>query len=564
MPGFAPRLRTGASVVAEMLNGYQVTHLFMVPAILRRTMAELESNFPHIERVVTHGEKAAAYMADGYGRAAGRPGVCAAQVIGALNLAAGLREPFLANSPVIALTGGRLPSTKFRQVYQEIDDVPAFEVVTKLNATVDDVRRLPDMLRQAFRVATTGSPGPVHLQIQGNEGQLDQEEAGIDAYVEESFACVPAFRPPAPDADVSRAVQLLLRAERPVIVAGGGVRASRAGAELVELARRLRIPVATSLNGKDMIDGSDPLSVGVVGSYSRESANRVVNRADLVCFVGTRTGGMTTHVWTVPPIGTPAIQIDIEPSHLGRNYPLEVAVLGDARTVLSRMCALAPAAAPEHRAAWLAEVDDVKRQWTAQYATVLTSDDVPIRPERICAELTDAVPDDGIVVVDTGHAGMWMGQFFDSRGGAQSYLRSCGHLGWAYCAGLGAKCAQPDRPVVVFTGDAGLYYHLGEIETAVRRKINTVTVVNNNHGGNQSKRGFDRAYGGTGTERSRELWTYEDVDLARVAESMGAVGIRVERASEIGSSIERALHLDRPVVVDIHTDIEVLAPPAVR
>jgi acetolactate synthase-1/2/3 large subunit len=557
------RHRIGASVIAEMLDGYGVSHIFFVPAILRRTMAELEFSYPHIQRVVTHGEKSAVYMADGYARASGRPGVCAAQVIGALNLAAGLREPYLASSPVIAITGGRLPSTKFRQVYQEIDDVPAFEGVTKLNVTVDDVQRLSDMIRQAFRVATTGNPGPVHLQIQGNEGQLDLADGDLEAVVDPRFSAVPPFRPPADDADIRTALDVLSRAERPVIVAGGGVRASRAGAALVALARHLQIPVATSLNGKDSISGTDPLSVGVVGSYSRETANIVVNRADLICFVGTQTGGMTTNVWTVPPIGTPAIQIDIDASQLGRNYPLQAAVLGDARAVLTRMAELAPAQAAAAREAWLGEVADIKRDWFGRYASVLTSDDVPIRPERICGDLNDTLPGNAIVVVDTGHAGMWMGQFFDSRGGDQSYLRSCGHLGWAYCAGLGAKCAQPGRPTVVFTGDAGLYYHLGEIETAVRRKINTITVVNNNSGGNQSKRGFDRAYGGTGTERSRELWTYEDMNFARLAEDMGAVGLRVDKAKDLRSAIEHALELERPVIVDVRTDIEVLAPAAV-
>ncbi|MFY9998338.1 MAG: thiamine pyrophosphate-binding protein, partial [Trebonia sp.] len=165
----------GATAVAEMLHGYGVTHLFMVPAIMRRTFAELERLYPEISPVTTHGEKAAVYMADGYARAGRRPGVCAAQAIGAFNLAAGLREPFLARSPVVALTGGRLPATKFRQVYQEADDLPAFDQVTKFNGAVDDVTRLPDMLRYAFRSATTGSPGPVHLQVQGNEGQLDRE-----------------------------------------------------------------------------------------------------------------------------------------------------------------------------------------------------------------------------------------------------------------------------------------------------------------------------------------------------------------------------------------------------
>src|SRR6266446_4394108 len=151
------RKMTGAECLADMLAGYGVTHVFMVPAVLRRTFAEMERR-TKIKRIQTHGEKSAAYMADGYARACGRPGVCMAQVIGALNLAAGLRDAYLAHSPVIAFTGGREPKTKFRKVYQEVDDIPAFEPVTKFNATVDAVERIPDMVRQAFRVAAACVP----------------------------------------------------------------------------------------------------------------------------------------------------------------------------------------------------------------------------------------------------------------------------------------------------------------------------------------------------------------------------------------------------------------------
>src|SRR5438876_6036980 len=189
---------TGAQILADMLAGYGVTHVFMVPAVLRRTFAEMEKR-TKIARVHTHGEKAAAYMADGYARASGKPGVCMAQVVGALNLAAGLRDAYLAHSPVIAITGGCDPKTKFRGVYQEVDDVPSFEPVTKWNATVDAVERFPDMVRQAFRAAVTGAPGPVHLQFRGNEGQIDLEEAEMEPLCELRFAAVPPFRPE-PDA----------------------------------------------------------------------------------------------------------------------------------------------------------------------------------------------------------------------------------------------------------------------------------------------------------------------------------------------------------------------------
>jgi len=502
-------------------------------------------------------------MADGYARVSGRPGVCMAQVIGALNLAAGLRDAYLAHSPVIAFTGGREPQTKFRKVYQEVDDVPAFEPVTKFNATVDAVERFPDMVRQAFRVAVSGSPGPVHLQFRGNEGQVDAEEAEMEPLCEPLFACVPPFRPEPDFAAALAALRLIEQAERPVIVAGGGARASRAGRDLVALAEALAVPVATSLNGKDVIPGNHPLSVGVVGTYSRESANRVVAQADLVCFVGSETGGMTTNFWKVPKIGVAAVQIDIDPEALGRNYSLKAAVLGDAAKALAYMRQHTNAGTADSRKPWVETARTICSEYQARYAPAFASDAVPIRPERLCSELTRHVPENAIVVVDTGHAGMWMGGMFELTSPRQNYIRSAGHLGWAFPAGIGAKCAAPERPVVVFTGDAGFWYHIGEIETAVRWGINTVTIVNNNSSGNQSKRGFDRVYGGKQTQQALEMWTFTKVNFAKVAQDMGAIGIRVEQPGEFAGALQQALAADRPVILDVVTDIEALAPLAV-
>jgi acetolactate synthase-1/2/3 large subunit len=419
------------------------------------------------------------------------------------------------------------------------------------------------MVRQAFRVAVSGMPGPVHLQFRGNEGQIDVEEADIEPLVEPLFARVPPFRPEPNTESVLTALKVLQDAARPVIVAGGGVRASGAGPELIALAERLAIPVATSLNGKECIPGTHPLSVGVVGTYSRESANRVVAQADVVCFIGTETGSMTTNFWAVPKIGVAAVQIDIEPESLGRNYPLKAAVLGDAKVTLARMLTHVNEASSGRRKAWVEHAQGICREYREKYASLLTSDAVPVRPERLCADLTQYVPEDAIVVVDTGHAGMWMGGMYDLRSPSQSFMRSAGHLGWAFPAGTGAKAACPDRPVVVFTGDAGFYYHLAEIETAARWNIASVTVVNNNRSGNQSKRGFDRAYGGQQTERGKELWTYTDVNFAKVAETMGALGLRVEKPAEFVPALHKAIEAKRPAVIDVATDIDAIAPAAV-
>ena len=286
-------------------------------------------------------------------------------------------------------------------------------------------------------------------------------------------------------------------------------------------------------------------------------------REKFICFVGSKTGGMTTHFWQVPAPGIDAIQIDIEPAEIGRNYPLKAAVQGDAKTVLFAMAEIMDIETATKRTAWTARMQQIAAEWQTEYEPLLTSNAVPIRPERICRDLTDALPSDAFVVVDTGHAGMWMGGMFDVSSPDQGYVRSAGHLGWAFPAALGAKCALPNRPVVCFTGDAGFWYHIGEIETMVRWNINAVIVVNNNSAGNQSKTGFDRAYGGKQTDKAREIWNFTHVNFANVANEIGALGIRVEKPGDFKSALDQGLSAGRPVVIDVVTDVDAIAPVAV-
>ena len=252
---------TGAKFMADTLKAYGVTHVFLVPAILRRALAEMD--LIGIKRVITHGEKAAAYMADGYARASGKPGICMAQSVGAANLAAGLQDAYLGLSPVIALTGHKRSDEQYRNAYQEIEHSKPFASVTKFSAVVDNAEQLPHLLRQAFREATTGAPAPVHLDIQGMTGDFATEaEADLEVLFEATFAQRPAFRPEADPESVREAARALTSAQRPVIVAGGGVTSSGAQQEVVELAEMLNIPVATSLNAKGTIPRQPPPGCG--------------------------------------------------------------------------------------------------------------------------------------------------------------------------------------------------------------------------------------------------------------------------------------------------------------
>ena len=346
----APRTVSGARHLAEALTRYGVTHVFYVDAILRRAMVDMEEL--GIRRVVVHSEASAAYMADGYARVSGRPGVCMAQSVGAANLAAALQDPWLACSPVVAITGKKPPMFQYRNAYQEIEHAPLFAPVTKYHADVVAPEQLPHLMRQAFRVATTGKPGPVHLDLVGREArELELAEGLPEPTHEPEYAAYPPYRPASDSGSIERAAHAIQSASRPILVAGGGVRISGAAADLVALAEHRQIPVATSVNGKGTIDERHPLSVGVVGSYSAWCANRMVHEADLVIYVGSQTGDQTTHNWTVPASGTHIIQIDIDPVELGRSYPHTIGIAADARTALQQLRAVLPSSAGED--AWL-------------------------------------------------------------------------------------------------------------------------------------------------------------------------------------------------------------------
>jgi len=549
---------TGARFVAETLKGYGTTHVFFMPVFGILALKELDEL--GIKRVMVHGEKPAAYMADGYARIAGRAGVCMAQSVGAANLAAGLQDSFLAGSSVIAMTGRRAQAHQQRHSYQEVDHRGPFDAVTKYSNAITKVDELPHALRQAFRESVSGAPGPVHLDFDGIIGQdvLDVE-GDLEVIVEEQFKNIPPFRPQ-PDSDsIANFLKIINKAKKPIIVAGGGVAHSKAGAELVALAEKLSIPVATSLNGKGTIPDYHPLCVGVVGLYSRWSANRAVSEADLVIYIGSSAGGMVTNEWTVPSPNARTVQIDIDPRELGRNYPVLAAIQGDAKASINKILELSES--NTERDSWVKRVQELVSGWRAEVEPLMLSDSSPVRTERLCRELTELLPSDSILVSDTGHSGVWTGSMIDLKHPGQSYIRCAGSLGWALPAAMGAKCAAPDRPVICFAGDGAMWYHLTEIETAVRCGINTVTVVNNNHSLNQEKGINESIYGGR-SQGSDDLWIFPEYDFSAMAKSFGGLGLTVNHPSEFSGALEQALESGRPSVIDVKADIESITPDA--
>jgi acetolactate synthase-1/2/3 large subunit len=546
----------GAEWLAHALAGTGMTHVFFVESVLRRTLLQLADL--GVMPILAHSEKAAAYMADGYARVAGRPAVCMAQSVGAANLASGLQDSYLGRSPVIALTGHKEPSFQHRNSYQEIAHAPLFSAVTKFSTPVFSTSELPRLLRHAWRAALADTPRPTHLDFCGLQGDVIElgqtsEPPVIDAEARQ----IPAHRPVAGAADIERAAVVLTAARRVAIVAGDGAAASQAGPEVLALAEALAAPVATTLGARGIIPTRHRLSAGVAGSYSAPPANRIVHRAELVLFVGCDTGDQVTLNWRVPSHETAVVQIDTDPVELGRSYPKTTGLVGDPKATLVRLNQVI--GRPARDAGFAEEAARIVADWRATMAPLIESDATPARVERLCAEVTRALPSDGILVADTGYSGIWTGTMIEFNGTRQTYLRAAGSLGWSFPASLGAQCAAPNRKVVCFTGDGGFYYHLAELETARRCQIPVTVVVNNNSGFGQNLTGV-RRIAGNRPSRGEELIRFGPTDFTAVAKSFGVRGIRVERPAEIAPALAEALHAAEPVVVDVVTDLEPRAP----
>ncbi len=537
--------------IADMLRGYGVSHFFFVPVILPEAMKRMSAI--GITPVMCHGEKAAAYMADGYARASGRVGVCGAQAIGSSNLAAGLRDPYMAWVPVVALSGVPSAATRHRNLYQDVDDHGAFESVTKWTGHVPDDSRFPDLLRQAFRTAASPACRPVHLEIAGATGATGDAPAAGDGRAEARYGHAPSDRPQADPAAVARALSVLAAAQRPVVLAGNGVARSGAEAAVREFAEAAGVPVVMSLNGMATLPYQHPLYHGVVGHYGADGANRVLLEADVVVVLGSSLGSMTTGNWTLIPDGAAIIQVDARGEEIGRNFPVEVPLVADVRAAAGQLAAGVSAKAPP---AWRDRVAQIRADWRREIADAESSAAVQIRPERLFAQVAAEMADGGIIVGDTGHVGAWSARHIQLRDG-QTMIRAAGSLGWSLPAAIGAKCALPDREVICLTGDAGFYYHIAELETARRYGVTVIVVVNNNRSMNQEARLWD-----AGNADQEKNWSFTDASFTDVARGFGCHAERVDDPADFAAALEKARASGLPAVIDVRTDPAVVAPPS--
>jgi acetolactate synthase-1/2/3 large subunit len=497
-------------------------------------------------------ERAGAFAAEAYARVTNRPGVCDGTLgPGATNLVTGLIEGLNAGTPMIAFAGDTNRSHSWKNMTQECRQVEILRPAVKELVRVEHTSRVPELLRRAFSVATSGRPGPVLVDVPEDVCHGEHDFTADDFAIDPTTLSAPARRIRPDRADIARAAALIARAKRPLILVGGGIHLSQGYDALLALAQAQSIPVAHTMSGKGGIACTHPLSAGLFGRYSR-IANELIDATDCLLVVGCKLGEIATKRYALPSSSIPLIHLDILAEEIGRCSPAAVALWGDARAGLEDLAqALTDDArqACAARADYIGEIPTRMRAWRTDAAPRLDSSERPIHMARLCRELNQALPAESILVADGGFAGHWTGLLYDTKSPGRHFIpdRGLASIGYGLPGGIGAALAAPATPVVAITGDGGFNMMLGELETARRAGVGlTVVVVNN------AASGYVKALQHAmfrGRYQSSDL---VEMDYAAIARAMGCAGIRVEDPDRLSSALSEGLtEPSRPTVLDI-------------
>ena len=546
-------------LIAEMLVGYGVRYVFGIPGGQTLPLYNAIGRRPEqIRHVLIRDERSGPYAADAYARVARRLAVCdAVPGPGVVKLPSGLAEAHVSSVPLVAIAGdiatSSQPLARYSCAAQGLDQLNLLRPVCKSVIPVNSQAALPGAVRQAFREATTGRPGPTVLDIPDDVFHAGWDPEVLPAAVEPSFGSFPATRVRPAAGAVEAAARALLSARRPVMAVGGGGLLSGATREVQALAEALNMPVVTSVTGKGTMSEEHPLCAGVLGGqYGEESANTVVREADVVLMVGFKSSQQSTFSWKLPTADQKVIHLDVDPYEIGKVFPTEIALAGDATAGLQDLLqqVLAASPAPPARKDWLSRLAEVKAQWQAEVEGEMQPRS-PIRPQQLVAELQRQMAPEDIMVTDASFSIGWITSFYQVRSAGRRCLfpRGSATLGFGLPASIGARlAAPPEQRVVCLAGDGGFGYALGELATCRKYNLRVTVVVLNNAG-----LGYSRWVEKLGEGRYENV-EFPPTDFAMIARGFGCAGLKAESPDDIGDVLKQALNTDGPVVVDAAVD----------
>jgi len=570
LPTVVPETISAIQLLLAYLEQEGVDTIFGIPGGPLMPLYEGIFDRGKIRPIITKHEEGAAFMADGYARVSGRLGVCCTTTgPGATNAMTGIACAYRDSVPIMILTAQIALAAFGKGAAQEssplgIDIVDMYKDLTKASVMLMAPEKIADLTRHLLRIGLTGRSGPIHLSLPADmmkqQVPFDLRRPSQYRSASETFD----------RRSVKEAANLLMRSRQPVILAGYGVHLSRAYPELRALAERLRIPVATTQKGKGVFPEDHILSLGVFGFAGSPQADAVIlsENTDLLLGVGTSFGELSTHAWD-PRVGTKRklLQIDVDPREIGKNYMVDTGLVGDAKQVLLELNFQL-----ERDTRWVDTTMDFGQRLANLRALKtmhprfldarsLDDESMPLRPQRVIAEMQRALPADTILFVDIGNVMAWALHYYAVREPGGFFINmGFGSMGHAVAGVIGGKLAAKDRPVVALVGDAAFAMNGMEIHTAVENEIPVIWVVMNNGGHGMVHLGETMQFKG---KFSTSLF-HRPLDVAQIAEAVGALAFRVDRPGETEKAIQAALASGRPTVIDVRTDPEAVPPTGMR
>ncbi len=525
---------TGAQILIECLKEQGVDTIFGYPggAILN-VYDELYKHRDEIRHVLTSHEQGASHAADGYARSTGKTGVClATSGPGASNLVTGIATAYMDSIPLVAITCNVTVPLLGKDSFQEIDIAGITTPITKHNFIVKDVGELAKILRRAFQIAGKGRPGPVLVDIPKDV------TANTTEYVPEKIQAPWRVTERLRQEDIDKAVKYIKEAKRPYIFVGGGVVLADASRELREFAQKVQAPVCDSLMGKGAFDGTDQNYTGMLGMHGTKVSNYGVSQCDLLLAVGVRFSDRVIGNAEKFAKQADIIQFDVDPAEINKNIIVTSSVIGDMKEILTRINAQL---GQQNHDEWLSEIAQLKQRYPLTY-----------HPKELCGpyiieKIYEKTKGDAVIVTEVGQHQMWAAQFYKySRPRQLLTSGGLGTMGYGLGAAIGAQIANPDKTVINIAGDGCFRMNMNEIATAVREKLPLIEVVINNHVLGMVRQWQNLFYG----QRYSATVLNDAVDFVKLAEAMGAQGIRVTSREEFDAAFEKALHADGPVLLD--------------
>jgi len=552
---------TTAQLLLEYLDGEDVEYIFGVPGTSLIPLYDALNKQDKIKPILTKHEEGAAFMADGYARVSGKLGVCyATSGPGATNLVTGVANAYTDNIPVLVITGQVPTSIYGKGTFQDstkegVDSVSLFEPLTKFSEMIISREKMPELVREAIRIAFSGKKGPVHLSYPKDI---------MAELVEEDLLPPRRYRVETAYFDrrmVIDAARELVYARKPAMLLGTGVINSGASMEVLELAEMLNIPVATSPKAKGSFPEDHPLSLGVMGFSGSPAAEEYLSGdVDVLLVVGSSLNQLTTSSWD--PHLKPSkclIHINIDPADIGKNYEADIGLIGDCKAVLNEISFRVLRHLKDHNPTLERPIQEIV-QFKDKVGLFLEeekmySDSVPIKPQALMRELQEAMPRDSIVFVDTGSHICWAIHYLQFK--KPNFYSPFGLLtmGYSTAAAIGGKLAAPDRPVISICGDGCFQMNGMEVATAVNYDIGVVWIVENNSllGLVHELQRFDLGDDTVST-------TFKEIDCARIAEGLGAQGYRIQEPGQLGKILPKALKSGKPTVIDVKIDPKEVPP----